>query len=517
LSNELIIQKNSSGIEIALLTEKKLTEFHRESSDSSFQVGDFYLGKVKKISPALNAAFVDIGAEKDAFLTYFDLGPNVNSVKKFTRLTLEGAAGANDLDKFLLEPQTVKTGKITQVLKTGDKVLVQVLKEPIANKGPKVTCDISVAGRYFVLVPFANTVSISRKIGSPEEKKRLRDLTNSLKLKNFGIIIRTVSEGVDIQDLDTDLRNLIKKWETMSTQLKSAQPASLVMGEGNRLQTMLRDLLNDSFTMVAVNDADLYAELKKYLQRISPQSEKILRLYQGKPPIFEQYGVTRQIKSSFGKSVPFSGGAYLVIDHTEALHVIDVNSGNTSFDPKSREENVLRVNLEAVEEIARQIRLRDMGGIIVIDFIDMKDQKHRGELFHNLRIAMKNDRARHTILPMSKFGLVQITRERVRPQLEISTSEICPSCNGTGRIENSVQLLDRLENNVVYLWENLNHKKLLLRAHPMMIAYIKQGFPSLRMKWWWNHKRWLQLKPEPAYHVTRLEFQDSHGHPIVGE
>lgn len=517
MSNELIIQKNSSGIEIALLAEKKLTELHRESVDSSFQVGDFYLGKIKKISPALNAAFVDIGAEKDGFLTYFDLGPSINSLKKFTNMVQEGRGRNVDLSKFHLEPLTVKTGKIGQTFKSGERVLVQILKEPIANKGPKVTCDISLAGRYFVLVPFSNQVSISRKIGSPAEKRRLKDLAESLKPVNHGVIIRTVAEGVDIADLDTDLRNLLKKWDNLVQQLKTAPPASLVLGEGNRIQTILRDILNDSFSQVIVNDAEVHAEIRKYLQRISPQSERILKLHQGKNNIFEQFGVNRQIKQLFGKSVPFSGGAYLVIEHTEALHVIDVNSGNTSFDLKTRAENVLRVNLEAVSEIARQVRLRDMGGIIVIDFIDMKDPKHRNELFQHLKKAMDNDKARHTILPMSKFGLVQMTRERVRPQLEISTAEICPSCNGSGRIENSVQLLDRLENNVVYLWENMNHKRLTLRAHPMVISYIKHGIPSLRMKWWWKYRRWLKLIPESSYFVTRLEFQDADGHPIVGE
>lgn len=517
MTNELIINKNSSGIEIALLTEKKLTQFHRESKDSTFQVGDFYLGKIKKISPALNAAFVDIGAERDGFLTYFDLGPNVNSVRKFTKMVMEGRVGSFDIEKFQLEPQTVKTGKISQAFRSGEKILVQILKEPIANKGPKITCDISLAGRFFVLVPFSNQVSLSRKIGSPDEKKRLRDLAMSLKPKNFGVIIRTVAEGVDITDLDADLRNLLKKWEQLTKQLKNAVPASLVLGEGNRLQTLLRDILNDSFTMVAVNDQEVFNEVKSYLQRISPQSEKILKLHQGKTPIFDQYGINKQIKSSFGKSVPFSAGAYLVIDHTEALHVIDVNSGNTSFDPKNREENVFKINVEAVDEIARQIRLRDMGGIIVIDFIDMKNPKHRNDLFKALKDAMTNDKARHTILPMSKFGLVQITRERVRPQVEITTTEICPSCNGSGRIENSVQLLDRLENNVIYLWENMNHKNLTLRAHPMMISYIKQGLPSLRMKWWIKYRRWLKLISEPSFFVTRLEFQDTDGHPIVGD
>ncbi|MBL7813294.1 MAG: Rne/Rng family ribonuclease [Bacteroidetes bacterium] len=517
MSNELIIQKNSSGIEIALLTEKKLTEFHRESFGSAFQVGDFYLGKVKKISPTLNAAFVDIGAEKDAFLTYFDLGPNVKSLKKFTRMVMDGNPSAGDLSSFETEPQTVKTGKISQVFRSGEHVLLQILKEPIATKGPKATCDISLAGRYFVLVPFSNQISISRKIGTPAEKKRLQDLATSLKPENFGVIIRTVSEGVAIEELDKDLRNLVKKWDELVKQLKKAKPASLVLGEGNRVQTLMRDILNESFSQIVVNDSQLLEEIRSFLQRISPQSEKILKLHSGRSSVFEQYGVNRQIKAVFGKSVTFSGGAYLVIEHTEALHVIDVNSGSTSFDPQNRDENVLKVNLEAVTEIARQIRLRDMGGIIVIDFIDMRDPKRKNELFAALRLAMKPDRARHTILPMSKFGLVQITRERVRPPMEISTSEICPSCNGTGRMESHEHLLDRLKNNVVYLWENMNHKKLKLKAHPMVIAYLKSGFPSVRTRWYLQYRRWLKLEAAPDYSLARLEFFDSNGHVIAGE
>lgn len=517
MSNELIIQKNSSGVEIALLSGKKLIEFHKESSGSSFQVGDFYLGKVKKISPTLNAAFVDIGADKDAFLTYFDLGPNVLSLKKYTHHVLNGNLSDTELEDFKLEPQTVKTGKIGQVFRSGERVLVQIVKEPIASKGPKVSCDISLAGRYFVLVPFANNISISKKIGSPAEKKRLRDLAASLKPTNFGVIIRTVSEGVDIEELDKDLRGLLKKWDELTSRLHKSKITDLVLGEGNRLNTLLRDMLNDSFTQIVVNDQTLLSELKSYLQRISPQSEKILKLHSGKLPIFDHYGVNKAIKSSFGKSVTFSGGAYLVIEHTEALHVIDVNSGNTSFDPQNRDENVLKVNLEAVEEIARQIRLRDMGGIIVIDFIDMKDPKRRNELFKTLKDAMKTDRARHTILPMSKFGLVQITRERVRPAMEITTTEVCPTCNGTGRMESNVQLLNRLENTVVYLWENLNHRHLKLKAHPLVANYVRYGFPSMRLKWWFKYRRWLRLEAAGNYGIGQLEFFDEAGHPIVGE
>lgn len=516
MSNELIIHKNSSGVEIALLRDKKLIELHHETLGAGFQVGDVYLGRVRKLSPAMNAAFVEVGFEKDAFLTYFDLGPNIYSLKKFTENVRAGKVLDGDLGQFELEAQTVKTGKISQVFKTKDLIPIQVIKEPIANKGPKVTTEISLAGRYFVLVPFSSQISISRKIGAPAEKRRLRELAESLKTDNFGVIIRTVAEGVEIQELDKDLRDLIKKWNQLSLNLKNAGIGQVILGEGNRLETLLRDLLNDSFSQILIDDEILFKQVTDYVSKISPDSEKIVKLHSSKQSVFDYTGVNRLIKSSFGKSVPFSGGAYLIIEHTEALHVIDVNSGNTTFNNENRDENILKVNLEAAEEICRQIRLRDMGGIIVIDFIDMKDPKKKMELHNALRIAMKTDKAKHNILPMSKFGLVQITRERIRPALEISTTEVCPECNGTGKVEGSVQLFNRLENNVIYLWENMNQKKLTLHAHPMVIAYLTKGFPSIRMKWWFKYKKKLKMVSEPNYHITRFDFRDGGGHVING-
>ena len=506
MSNELVIKRSSSGIEIALLSDKKLTEFHQETVDSSFQVGDFYLGKVRKISPSLNAAFVNVGGEKDGFLTYFDLGPNVRSLQKFVRMALDGNPNAGDLDSFELEEQTVKTGKISNIVKSGEQILVQVMKEPIANKGPKITCDISLPGRYFILVPFSRQVSISKKIGNAKEKARLKDLAYSIKPKNFGVIVRTVSEGVALEELDRDLRDLLKKWDELVIGLRKASVGQKVIGNENRIDSLLRDILNDSFTQISVDDAEMHTSLKKTLEKYNVDANKILRLYQGKLPIFDQYGVNKQIKSSFGKNVPFSGGAYLVIDHTEALHVIDVNSGNTSFDPTNREENVFKVNTEAVDEIARQIRLRDMGGIIVIDFIDMKDPKKKTALHQALKDAMSKDRARHNILPMSKFGLVQLTRERVRPALEIATSEICSTCMGSGRVDSSVQLIGKIENEITYLWENMNQKGITLRANALITHYFKAGFPSIRMKWWLKHKRWLKLETDPNLPITGYEL-----------
>ena len=506
MSNELIIKKSSSGIEIALLSDKKLTEFHQETVDSPFHVGDFYLGKVRKISPSLNAAFVHIGGEKDGFLTYFDLGPNVRSLQKFVRMALDGNRNAGDLDAFELEEQTVKTGKIGSVLKSGEQLLIQVMKEPIANKGPKITCDISLPGRYFILVPFSRQVSISKKIGNAKEKARLKDIAYSLKPKNFGVIVRTVSEGVALEELDKDLRELLRKWDELVIGLRKASVGQKVIGNANRVDSLLRDILNDSFTQISVDDVEIHASLKKTLDKYNVDSNKILRLYQGKLPIYDQYGVNKQIKSLFGKNVPFSGGAYLVIEHTEALHVIDVNSGNTSFDPSDREENVFKVNTEAVDEIARQIRLRDMGGIIVIDFIDMKDPKKKAALHQALRDAMQKDRARHNILPMSKFGLVQLTRERVRPALEIATSELCSTCMGTGMVDSSVQLIGKIENEITYLWENMNQKGITLRANALITHYFKAGLPSIRMKWFLKHKRWLHLETDPNLPITGYEL-----------
>lgn len=506
MTNELFIKRTSSGLEIALLSDKKLSEFHKEEFDAPFQVGDFYLGKVRKISPSLNAAFVDLKAEKDGFLTYFDLGPNIRSVQKFTKIVRENSRFPSDLDDFEFEEPTNKAGKISQTIRNGELLLVQVIKEPIANKGPKITCDISLPGRYFILVPFSKTISVSRKIGNTKEKNRLKDIAQSIRPKNFGVIIRTVAEGVELEELDKDLRDLLKKWDELVISLRKAKVGERMTQNANRLDTLLRDILNDSFSSIVTDDTVLHASLKVTIDKYKLDSNKILKLYQGKSPIFDQFGVNKQIKNLFGKNVPFSGGAYLVIEHTEALHVIDVNSGNTSFDPQNRDENVFQVNQEAVHEIARQVRLRDMGGIIVIDFIDMKDPKKKSALHETLMQAMSIDRAKHTILPMTKFGLVQITRERVRPALEIATAELCSACNGTGKADSSNQILTKIENEIVYLWEQMNQKEMTLRANPLITIYFKSGIPSKRLKWYFSHKRWLKLESDPNMTLSSYQF-----------
>jgi ribonuclease G len=506
LIKELIIDSTPNGATIALLQDKQLVELHKEQVSNNYTVGDIYLGRIKKIMPSLNAAFVDVGYEKDAFLHYLDLGPQVQSLLKLTKQVRSGGYQSKLLDNFKLEADINKGGKISEVLTKNQLIPVQIAKEPISTKGPRLSADLSIAGRYVVLVPFSEVISISKKIKSNTERTRLRKVVESIKPAHFGVIIRTVSENKGVAELQKDLLDLVSKWETFITRLPSVEPSKKILGEIGRTSTILRDLLNADFQSITVNDNGMYEEVKSYIHEISPDLENIVRLYKHKDPIFEQMGVDKQIKGAFGKTVNLAGGAYLVIEHTEALHVIDVNSGNRTANKENQEENAYQVNKEAAKEIARQLRLRDMGGIVVIDFIDMHKPQNRKELFDYLRAEMAHDRAKHTILPPSKFGLVQVTRQRVRPEMNIVTSEICPACGGTGTIRPTILLIDDIETNFNYILDEQNEKNITLCVHPYIEAYIKQGIYTQQMKWYFKYGKWIKVKSNPAYQITEFHF-----------
>jgi ribonuclease G len=514
LSNELIISATQDGCRIALLKDKHLAEFHEEQDGSKFVVGDIYLGTVKKVVPGLNAAFIDIGYEKDAFLHYLDLGPKFSSLQKFTKLVRAKKITGGKLDKFQTEKDIDKHGKITQQLSKNQLVPVQVVKEPISTKGPRLSCELSIAGRYLVLVPFSSGVSLSKRISSGEERKRLQRLIQSIKPENFGVIIRTVAEGKEVAELDKDLRNLVKMWEEGMTRLVEANPRDKVIGELNKASSLLRDVLNESFDNVLVDDKKIFEEVKSYIHHIAPDKEKIVKLYSGKVKLFEHYGVERQIKSAFGQTVSLRGGGYLIIEHTEALHVIDVNSGNKSNREENQETTALSVNLEAVREVARQLRLRDMGGIVVIDFIDMRSMDSKKLIFNKMKEEMESDRAKHTVLPLSKFGLMQITRERVRPQMNIATKEVCPTCNGTGKITASILVTDQIENHIQHLFEKQNEKHLVLALHPFLYAYYNKGIISKRVKMYFKYKRWVDMVKDSSLGITEFHFLNKDGEEI---
>lgn len=509
MNKELIINSSGDGVEIALLEDKKLVELHLEKGQNDFAVGDLYLGKVKKLMPGLNAAFVDVGYEKDAFLHYTDLSPYFRSLLKFTKLSLDNNANwGNDFGKFKNESEIIKTGKITEVINQKPEVLVQVLKEPISNKGPRLSCEISLPGRFVVMTPFNDVVAISRKIHSADERKRLQRTIEAIKPKNFGVIVRTAAEGKNTAELHNDVMELTQMWQNIQDNLKGSKAPKLIMGEQNKTTSILRDLLNDSFQKIVVNDKKIHAETKDYISRIAPEKEDIVSFHNSNSSVFDQYGITKQVKASFGKTVNLSSGAYLIIEHTEALHVIDVNSGTRSAE-MGQEQNALVTNLEAAEEIARQLRLRDLGGIIIIDFIDMKLPNNKKQVHEAMEAAMANDRARHTILPISKFGLLQITRQRLRPELNISTSEACPTCKGTGKIGPSILLSDDIEKDLNYLI-NQGHRQLALHVHPVMAAYLTKGnfFNSIQWKWYWKYKVKVKIVTDNNSPITEYHFYD---------
>ena len=508
MTKELIINVIPQGVEIALMEDKKLVELHTEKSDANFAVGDLYLGKVKKLIPGLNAAFVDVGFEKDAFLHYTDLSPYVRSILKFTQQSIQQRPDQIfDFSKFRVEPEIVKTGKINEIFNGKPNVLVQILNEPIAAKGPRLTCELSLAGRFVVVTPFNDVIAISRKIHSAEERKRLQKIIEAVKPKNLGVIVRTAAEGKTSAELHDDLLSIENNWKTIQRNLCNAVAPTRILSEQGKTNSILRDLLNADFNKIVVNEKTIYQDTKSYIQKIAPDKTDIISLYSGSNLVFDNYGVTKQIKAAFGKTVNLPSGAYLIIEHTEALHVIDVNSGYKSIS-NNQEENALETNLEAVEEIARQLRLRDLGGIIVVDFIDMKLMDNKKKLVDAMELLMKNDRAKHSVLPISKFGLMQITRQRMKPEMNINTSEVCPSCNGTGKISSTLILEDEIFKNLNYLISQ-GHKSLTIIVHPIIHSYLTCGIISRRLKWCWKYKQNIKIESNNTYHLTEFKFFDN--------
>ena len=508
---DLIVDVRETEVQLALMDNHKLIEFNKESlTDHSFTVGDVFLGKVKKIMPALNAAFVDIGDEKEAFIHYLDLGLYFDAFDQFVKKSNPNTNAGDLFSGIELGPILAKEGQIDKVLTQGQMVMVQIVKEPISTKGSRLTAEISLAGRNIVLLPFAKKVSISQKISSKEEKKRLETLVRSILPVNYGAIIRTAAEGKNAAILVSELKSLISKWEGSWSKLSRSKGIQPLFTEYSKTTTVLRDLFNDSFSNIYVNDKKELDEIKKYIAQISPEQEKIVKYYAGKEPIFDHFEVTRQMKSSFGKVVPIKQGAYLVIESTEALNVVDVNSGIRAK-TTDQEENTYEVNRYAAEEIARQLRLRDMGGIIIVDFIDMETQEHKNGLYKYMTELMQGDRAKHNVLPLTKFGLMQITRQRIRPVTVIDTTEECPLCHGTGKISSSILIDEEIERRIAYYTDELKLKSFTLKTSPILGAFLSRGFNSYLRKWKRKYKCKIQLQEVLDFSVLQNEFYDDRG------
>lgn len=509
MKSELIVDVQPSEVSIALLEDSRLVSLQKESRNISYAVGDIYLAKVKKLMPGLNAAFVNVGYEKDAFLHYLDLGSQFSSYSAFIKSALDDKKHEPSVSRIKRLPDIDKHGSITDVLQPGQELMVQIVKEPISSKGPRLTTEITFTGRYMVLIPFGDKISISQKIKTTEEKLRLRQLIESIRPKNFGIIVRTSAEGKRVAELNHELKTLLQCWEQTVAKAQKATAPALIFEEESRIVGMLRDVFSPSFESIHVNEPEIHSQILKYVNLIAPERKDIVKLYNDDVPIFDHFNITKQIKSSFGKTVSFKSGAYIIIEHTEALHVIDVNSGNRSKAAPDQESNALEVNMRAADEIARQLRLRDMGGIIVIDFIDMNKAEHRQKLYEHMREVMANDRARHNILPLSKFGLMQITRQRVRPTLDIVTAEACPSCYGKGEVQPSLLFTDTLHEKIDYLVNHLNSRGFIMYVHPYVDAFLKKGFISLYRRWQMEYGFKFRVLPDQSLAYLQYKVLDS--------
>ena len=509
MTSEVIIDVQPKDISIALLEDKQLVEYQQEQRTESFSVGNIYVAKVKKLMPGLNACFVDVGAERVAFLHYLDLGSQYYSFEKYLKQVVSDRKKLYPIQKAHIQPELKKDGSIATTLKVGQEILVQIVKEPINTKGPRLTCELSFAGRYLVLIPFDDNVSVSTKIKRGEERSRLKQLIQSIKPKNFGVIVRTVAEGKRAAELDAELKVLLKRWEDTITKVqKTTDRPKLCFEEESRAVALLRDLFNPTYDAINVNDTQIFDEIKNYLDIIAPEKKEIVRLYKGTVPIFDNFNVTKQLKSGFGKTVNYKHGAYLIIEHTEAMHVVDVNSGTRIKKENDQEANALETNLGAADELARQLRLRDMGGIIIVDFIDMKLPEDRQMLYERMCKNMQKDRAKHNILPLSKFGLMQITRQRVRPAMSVNVEEVCPTCFGKGTIKSSFLFTDTLENKIDNLVNKIGIKKFYLHVHPYVAAYINKGVFSMKLQWQMKYGLGVRVIPSQKLAFLQYEFYD---------
>ena len=512
MTSEVIIDVKPKEISIALLEDKRLVEYQNEPRSANFSVGNIYIAKVKKLMPGLNACFVDVGFERDAFLHYLDLGSQFNSYAKYLKQVQSDRKRLYPFDKATRLPDLQKDGSVQQTLTVGQEVLVQIVKEPISTKGPRLTGELSFAGRFLVLIPFGDKVSVSSKIKSGEERARLKQLIHSIKPKNCGVIVRTVAEGKRVAELDSELKILTQRWQSAIQKVqKTQQRPQLVYEETGRAVAMLRDLFNPTYENIYVNDDEICKEVKDYVSLIAADKAGIVKLYTGKTPIFDNFNVTKQIKSGFGKTVNYAHGAYLIIEHTEAMHVVDVNSGNRSKNQNGQEATALDTNLGAADELARQLRLRDMGGIIVVDFIDMNLAEDRQMLYERMCKNMQKDRARHNILPLSKFGLMQITRQRVRPAIDVNVEESCPTCNGSGKIKSSILFTEQLEGKIDRLVHKIGIKKFYLHVHPYVAAFINKGLISLKWQWRVKYGFGVHIIPSQKLAYLQYEFYDTNG------
>lgn len=474
---EIIINSASTQTRVAITEDGNLVDFFVDYPENRRMVGDIYLGRIARVKPGIRAAFIDIGMKHDAFLHFSDIGERTQQLQDMLGdedSEIDEDDDSNDSPGTQSKPDSIKSENQIPTLKMGQEILVQIIKEPVNNKGVRVTSSVSLPGRFCVLLPYDNNVGISKKIYDFRERKRLRYIARQIVPENYGLIIRTVAQKQDEEILKDDLKNLMRTWEKIEKEVKSKNPPSLVYQDLNTTVSVIRDLFNDDISKIFVDSKKLYKEIKNYLDLVQPAFSEKVELYKSAYGIFNTFKIEEQIKTLIGRKVLLPSGGYIIIEHTEAMVVIDVNSGKYAKS-KDQESNSLKTDLEASREIARQLRLRDIGGIIVVDFIDLEDDKNRKKVYDELKKEFRKDRAKVSILPMSDFGLIQITRQRIRQNIVQAIKEVCPECHGTGLLTKSSHLVYDLETWLRKFRRKSRERSIIIKCHPSTAAKIREG------------------------------------------
>jgi len=534
MKKEIIINETADQIRIAITEDGRLAEIFVESPGKERMVGDIYLGRIARVMPGIRAAFIDIGHKQDAFLHFSDVDPNIDDYSSLiggedsdideeedeedvavatqpSRSESNSIPSERILDESSRRPSGQPTQRVQRFpqreihLERGKSIIVQVTKEPVGKKGVRVTSKVSLPGRYLVLLPFDGRIGVSKKLYNFREKKRLRRIVKSMLPEGFGVIIRTVAEGKDEELLKNDLGQLIKTWREIEKSVKNDQPPILLYKDLSTVSSVIRDLFNSDVQRVVTDSRKLYKEITAYVKWFAPVLVDKIEYYRGTQPVFDVFGVAKDIQESLGRRVPLRSGGYLVIDVTEAMTVIDVNSGRYAAN-KEQEQNSLRTDLEASREIIRQLRLRDIGGIIVVDFIDLEDERNKRKVYEELRREFRRDRAKTTVLPMTEFGLVQITRQRIRQSIMQSFSETCPVCAGTGTVQSRATVLTEITGWLGRFKSEGHGRRLKLIVHPYLASYLKEGSPSRLFGLIWKNKLLIKLESDVKVPVNSFKI-----------
>ena len=483
MKNQIIIHSSGNQNRIALLENGELAQLFIESEENQRTVGNIYVARVHKVMSGIRAAFIDMGTPKDAFLHFSDAGDHLDeyismlngpkAIPKHMHQTLSKKEEMTNSDRQVL------AGKL---LKTGQKLLVQIVKEPIGSKGPRVSTDITIAGRFLVLIPMGDYIAVSKRINNYKERRRLKGILNGMVPDGFGVIVRTVAQNQEQEAIEEDLHTVLKKWETLAERLEDAEPPSLLYNDLDMTESLIRDLFAKNYDRVLVDDPKMFKQIKSYVQQIAPQMMPNVELFKGKEHIFDHVGVSEDVNSIFNPRVRMKMGGYLIFEQTEAMYVVDVNSGPYAAKQK-QEDNSLKTNLEAAREIAKQLRLRDIGGIIVVDFIDLKDEKNRKKIYDELKKEFRKDPAKTNIIGMSDFGLIQITRQRIRPSVINSVSNVCPMCGGSGNVVTQDTILTDIESWISKFKHSTGYRAIDLYVNPYLKSYLTKGLFSTQWKW----------------------------------